>query len=321
MSSHADRQKSGLVFNIQKYSVHDGPGIRTLVFFKGCPLACRWCSNPESQQKVPELAYNPGRCLSLNKCMRCLEVCMRNALVRKDDAFLRIERGLCAGCHMPCAGACPAQALLVYGKERSVDEILAVVEQDEAFYARSGGGLTLSGGEPLFQGDFAAALLREARRRRFKTALETCGLASVALVREVAPFLNHVLFDIKSMDDSAHRARTGCSNGPILRNFSVLAQEFPGLPLLARTPVIPGFNDTAEDIAAIASFIAPYSQASYELLPYHRLGTQKYLFLDRTPPMGEATLDKSRMPGLQSVAEDILRDRARNPQPAETLSS
>jgi pyruvate formate lyase activating enzyme len=321
MNSHEDRQKTGLVFNVQKYSVHDGPGIRTIVFFKGCPLSCRWCSNPESQQNRPELAYNPGRCLTLNKCVRCLEVCMRNALVRKDDASLRIVRERCTGCHMPCAGACPADSLIVYGQERSVDDVLAVVEQDEAFYARSGGGLTVSGGEPLFQEDFVAALLREARRRRYKTAMETCGVASAALVREVAPFLNHVLFDIKIMDSDAHKAQTGLPNAQILKNFTILAEEFPDLPLMARTPVIPGFNDTEEAIAAIASFIAPRARATYELLPYHRLGTQKYHFLDRTPLMGNVTLDKNRMTQLQSVAEGILRARVQNLQQPETPSS
>ncbi|MDR2744763.1 MAG: glycyl-radical enzyme activating protein [Desulfovibrio sp.] len=321
MNSREDRQKTGLVFNIQKYSVHDGPGIRTIVFLKGCPLSCRWCSNPESQQNRPELAYNPGRCLTLNKCVRCLEVCMRNALIRKDDASLRIVREHCEGCHMPCADACPANSLIVYGQERSVEDVLAVVEQDEAFYARSSGGLTVSGGEPLFQGGFVAALLREARRRRYKTAMETCGMASAALVREVAPFLNHMLFDIKTMDSAAHKAQTGLPNAQILENFSILAEEFPDLPLMARTPVIPGFNDTPEAIAAVASFIAPYARVTYELLPYHRLGTQKYHFLDRTPPMGNATLDKNRMPRLQSVAEDILRARVQNLQQPKTPSS
>ncbi|MDR3319884.1 MAG: glycyl-radical enzyme activating protein [Desulfovibrio sp.] len=321
MESREDRQKTGLVFNIQKYSVHDGPGIRTTVFLKGCPLSCRWCSNPESQQNCPELAYNPARCLTLNKCTRCLEVCMRNALIRKGDAFLQIAQEYCEGCPMPCADVCPANSLIVYGQERSVDDVLAVVEQDEAFYARSRGGLTISGGEPLFQGDFTVALLREARRRRLKTAVETCGMASPAFVCAAAPLLNNVLFDIKILDDRMHKAQTGGSNVQILENFCILAEKFLNLPLTVRTPIVPGFNDTEETVAAIASFIARYPRVRYELLPYHRLGTQKYNFLDRTPPMGEVKLGKDIMPRLHSVAENVLHDRLRNLQHCKTLSS
>lgn len=313
MGALEDRQKKGLVFNIQKYSVHDGPGIRTIVFLKGCALSCRWCSNPESQLRQPELAYNVGRCLTLNKCVRCLEVCVRGALIRQDDGTLRIDRTRCEGCPMPCAEACPAQGLIVYGKERTVDDVLKVVEQDAAFYTRSSGGLTLSGGEPLLQGEFATAILREARRRRIKTAIETCGMVSPDTLREAAPFLNYVLFDIKHMDSEAHKAHTGMPNERILENFRILAEEFPDLPILARTPIIPGFNDNVEAVMAIANFLKPFVRVEYEMLPYHRLGTQKYHFLDRTPPMGDVTLDKEVMAPLQRAAQDILHERVRVP--------
>ena len=176
MGMFEDRKTRGVIFNIQKYSVHDGPGIRTIVFSKGCPLRCRWCSNPESQNSGPELAVNTGRCLGLDKCRHCIEACPRGAIVPSPENRATVDRSKCEGCDFPCARACPAQGLLVYGTEQSVDEVLAKVEQDAFFYARSRGGLTISGGEPLFHRDFALALLREAKRRRLRAAVETCGL-------------------------------------------------------------------------------------------------------------------------------------------------
>ena len=308
-----DCQRQGMVFNVQKYSVHDGPGIRTIVFLKGCSLSCRWCSNPESQQREPELAFNAGRCLGVSKCGHCIVACPYGSITLGDDDKLRINRSHCTSCHMPCAAACPAQGLLVYGKQRTVDDVLNVVEQDMAFYARSGGGLTLSGGEPLLQGEFAVALLREARARRIKTAVETCGMVSAETVRAAAEYLNYVLFDIKHMDSAEHEAQTGLSNRHILENFRILAEEFPDLPILARTPIIPGFNDSEQAVTAIAQFLKPYERVDYEMLPYHRLGTQKYQFLDRPVPMGEVKLDAEHMNRLQAVAQSILGQRVRVP--------
>lgn len=308
-----DCQRQGMVFNVQKYSVHDGPGIRTIVFLKGCSLSCRWCSNPESQQREPELAFNAGRCLGVSKCGHCIVACPYGSITLGEDDKLNINRNHCTACHMPCAAACPAQGLLVYGKQRTVDDVLNVVEQDMAFYARSGGGLTLSGGEPLLQGEFAVALLREARARRIKTAVETCGMVSAETIREAAPYLNYVLFDIKHMDSAQHEAQTGLSNRHILENFRILAEEFPDLPILARTPIIPGFNDSEEAVTAIAEFLKPYERVEYEMLPYHRLGTQKYQFLDRPVPMGEVKLDAEHMNRLQAVVQGILGQRLHVP--------
>ncbi len=309
MSALEDKKKKGLVFNIQKYSVHDGPGIRTIVFLKGCPLSCRWCSNPESQHCEPELAFNAGRCLTFSKCTRCLQACLRGAIIREADDSLRIDRALCAGCPKNCAEACPSQGLIVYGQERTVDDVLRVVEQDAAFYTRSSGGLTLSGGEPLMQGDFAVALLRDARRRRIKTAVETCGMVPWKTLEAASPYMNYVLYDIKHMDSGIHEEQTGCPNETILENFTKLASLDPEKQILVRTPVIPGFNDSVEAIAAIAEFIKPFMNARYELLPYHRLGTQKYHFLDRVPPMDEVTLDKSVMSSLVEASRVVLGDR------------
>ena len=310
-----DARKRGMVFNVQKYSVHDGPGIRTIVFLKGCALSCRWCSNPESQHREPELAYNQGRCLGVSKCGHCIVACPYGSIRLGESDLPVIDRAHCSSCdRKPCADACPAQGLLIYGKERTVDDVLNVVEQDMAFYARSGGGLTISGGEPLLQGEFALALLREARARRIRTAVETCGMVPAETIRAAAQYLNYVLFDIKHMDSDAHAAQTGAPNKRILENFRMLAEEFPELPILARTPVIPGFNDNGKTIAAIAEFIRPFARVEYEMLPYHRLGTQKYLFLDRQAPMGEVQLNPKKMAALQKTAVRILGERVRIPR-------
>lgn len=309
-----DLAQEGMVFNIQKYSVHDGPGIRTIVFLKGCDLRCRWCSNPESQHVEPELAWNSGRCIGLDKCGHCMEKCPNGAIKTGEANMPAINRSLCGNCGHECAAACPAQGLLVYGKKRSVQDVLDTVEQDMAFYSRSGGGMTLSGGEPLLHKSFAVALLRQARKRRMKTAVETCGLAPESHIREAAPWLSHALFDIKHMDSAVHQEHTGSGNERILANFRIVAGEFPELPVLARTPIIPGFNDDEETVAAIASFLKPYEHVKYEMLPYHRLGTQKYHFLQRVPPMGDVVLDKTKMPKLHKVVSDILGDRAVYPR-------
>lgn len=178
-----------------------------------------------------------------------------------------------------------------------------------------GGGMTLSGGEPFMQGAFALALLREARARFIRTAVETCGMAEEKVVLEGARFLNYILFDIKNMDSAIHEQQTGKPNTRILQNFRALCKEFPDKPILARTPVVPGFNDTPESIQAIAEFLEPFGpHVEYEMLPYHRLGTQKYQFLDRVPPMGDVTLDDIKFRKLQQVAHKVLKERVRIPR-------
>ena len=298
----ADRTTQGMVFNVQRYSVHDGGGIRTIVFLKGCPLRCNWCSNPESQRTEPELARNELRCLGAEKCGFCIKACPSGAISAADGGPPKVDRTLCTQC-MTCTGMCPSKALIPYGKLRTVEDVIDTVEQDSPFYARSGGGLTLSGGEPLMQGDFALALLREAKRRRIDSAMECCGQAPWPVLEQACGLLRELLFDIKVMDSQKHKDATGAGNALILENFALVQRHFPKLAVCVRTPVIPGVNDTPEDIAAILDFLAPYPQVRYELLPYHRLGTQKYTFLDRTSPMGEVTLDTSRMQELQRLVK------------------
>ncbi|UIJ37021.1 glycyl-radical enzyme activating protein [Desulfobaculum bizertense] len=303
-----DRKTTGTVFNVQKYSVHDGPGIRTIVFMKGCPLHCRWCSNPESQSFKPELAYNPNKCLGVDKCVRCLEVCTAGALSTTADNKISVNRELCLD-QMHCADACPAQALNVYGRTMSVDEVLKRVEEDSIFYARSGGGLTLSGGEPLAQRDFALALLREARTRRIKTAIETCGFVDYETLKAAAEYLNHVLFDIKSVDAEKHKEFTGQSCERVMENLKSLRADFPDLHIRVRTPVIPGFNDTEEDMNAIVDFLEEnVPSVEYEPLQYHRMGQPKYEYLGREYGIEAKQLDDAVFLKLKKIAQDRLGD-------------
>lgn len=305
MNDRSLQASQGCVFNIQRYSVHDGPGIRTIVFLKGCPLACRWCSNPESQQGDPELAYNNGKCIGMAECALCREACPRQGITFDAAGKAALDRDRCGACFR-CADACPAKALHVFGRTMTVAEVMREVEADGVFYARSGGGLTLSGGEPLAQSGFAVALLKEAKRRRLNTSMETCGLAPWEELAAACRHLDTIIYDIKCIDAEKHEAFTGVSNEPILANFARLCEEFPTLPKLVRTPVIPGINDSEADIGAVAAYLAGRPGVEYELLAYHRLGRPKYKYLGREYPLGDETLDEDKMKALKQLARERL---------------
>jgi pyruvate formate lyase activating enzyme len=293
----------GLVFNIQKFSLHDGSGIRTLVFLQGCPLACRWCSNPEGQARLPELAFDPKKCIGWVECERCVRACGPGALTRSEDGKVRLDRDLCDGCG-ECAKACPSLALEVLGRTMSVEEVMSVVEEDSGFYARSAGGLTLSGGEPLAQARFAGELLKAARSRGIDTALETSGHCRWQDLEDVCGHADQVFYDVKTMDPAKHEDQVGVGNARILRNLRQLCERFPDLPIVVRTPIIPGFNDSPEEVAAIAAFIAglPGSRR-YELLPYHGFGEPKYRRLGKEYPLcGLEAPTEERMARLREVA-------------------
>lgn len=294
-----DRQQTGVVFNVQKFSVHDGAGIRTLVFLKGCPLRCRWCSNPESQSPKPERAFNPSRCLSAAVCGRCAKACPHGA-IRVTDGMLIDDRTRCREC-FACVRACPSGAQTLYGEPWSVDEVLKRVERDDAFYTRSGGGLTLSGGEALMQPEFACALLREAKARHIDTALETCGCYPYEHLQAACRSLDTLMFDIKCLPADKHQEFTGVGNERILDNFRRVCEEFPALPIVARTPVIPGFNDTEEDVKAMYEWLPKRDNVRYELLPYHRMGQPKYAYLGRRYALEGASLDEQKMERLKSL--------------------
>lgn len=285
----------GTVFNIQHYSLHDGPGIRTVVFLKGCPLRCCWCSNPESQRREPELMWKKSECIGCECCVRKLKT-----------GHFRFEgdRGLCwdkdaVPEESLIAAACPSKALRLIGEKKSVDEVLDEVAKDALFYDHSEGGMTLSGGEPLSQPEFVTALLKEAKRRRIHLAMETSGYAPWDVFCGAAGYLDYLLMDIKCMDDRIHRKYTGVSNKLILENFRRLRMEYPNLPIHVRTPVIPGVNDTEKEIRAVRDFLEPFSNVRYELLRYHRLGEPKYESLHREYPLGKRELTEACMERLR----------------------
>lgn len=281
LNEQIDGTPKGLVFNIQKFSLHDGPGIRTIVFLKGCPLACIWCSNPEGQAVSAELTLSCDRCIGSEDCDRCITVCLERAIGRDEDGELRIDRSSCDSCG-DCAYVCPSKALDVSGDWVRVDEVIRIVEEDDAFYARSGGGLTVSGGEPLAQGAFVRALLTAARSRGIDTAVETSGLCNWKTLRDVAQLTDRIFFDIKCIDPRRHEQATGVSNRKILENFRRLRAEFPQGDVVVRTPVIPCFNDSETDIRDIAEFVDDAGgAAAYELLPYHGFGEPKYAKLGK----------------------------------------
>ena len=298
-----DEKAQGIVFNIQKFSVHDGEGIRTLVFLKGCPLRCQWCSNPESQLPTLEHAYNPGRCLTAELCGLCLKACTHEALKLVNDMIM-FDGRKCVGC-FACNRACPSGAQQVYGEKMTVGQILDRVERDGVFYARSGGGITLSGGEALFQHEFALSLLRAAKKRRLNTAIETCAYYKYDYLYQACQQLNKLIIDLKCLDGAKHKEFTGVDNALILENFKQVTQDFPDLPILVRTPIIPGFNDTEEDVRAIRDFIPQRANIEYELLAYHRMGQPKYGYLCRRYPLADLKLDQDKFKHLKEIAADL----------------
>lgn len=299
----------GCIFNIQSYSVHDGPGIRTVIFFKGCPLRCAWCSNPESQNVFPEPGYNGSKCL---QCHHCVVSCPSGALsVAEDGSVLRnAEKCDPVRCsvdgHFPCVQACPGKAMFTYGRFISVAEVLAEVEKEGTVYMRSGGGITLSGGEALMQSEFAVSLLELAQRHGIHTAVETSACVPEAVMRAACARLDQLIVDIKLFDDERHAAWTGVHNGRILSNIAMARREFPELPVRVRTPLIPGVNDSEADIAAIANFIREWKGIEYEILPYHALGAQKYAYLGREYSLNGLVADHDRVARLQDMAAEII---------------
>ncbi|SHN48979.1 (2S)-3-sulfopropanediol dehydratase activating enzyme [Desulfovibrio litoralis] len=294
-----DKNQKGIVFNIQKFSVHDGKGIRTLVFLKGCPLKCKWCSNPESQKLAIEKAYNPMRCLSAEICGRCVQSCSFGT-IQNIDGLLFNDFSKCQSC-FKCANACPSGAQTVYGEEMTVDQVLRRVEEDGVFYSRSGGGLTLSGGEVLMQPEFVNALLREAKVRHINAVIETCGHYPYKRLAEACQYLQTLIYDIKSLSSEKHKEFTGVGNKLILENFKKVCEDFPNLKILVRTPVVPGFNNTQEDIIAIRNFLPKTPNISYELLEYHRMGEPKYSYLGRNYEMHGKALAPQEMETLKQL--------------------
>ncbi|MDM7999895.1 MAG: glycyl-radical enzyme activating protein [Dehalococcoidia bacterium] len=265
--------RRGLIFNIQRFSIHDGPGIRTVVFFKGCGLRCRWCSNPESWNMYQELAVNDLRC---TRCGRCEKVCPVNAITI-DQSGRKLDRGLCNRC-LECADVCPTGALAVTGQWMTVDDVMHEVAADALFYQNSGGGVTLSGGDPLQQPEFAVDLLKACKERGFHTAIETSGYAEWSILESLLEYTDLVLYDIKHMDAAQHRDGTGKTNQVILENARKAAAK---RRLWVRLPLIPGYNDSEENLRATAMFAKEIGAAKVSILPYHTWGVPKFAKLGR----------------------------------------
>jgi pyruvate formate lyase activating enzyme len=270
-----EEEKKGLISDIERFAIHDGPGIRTLVFMKGCPLRCLWCDNPESQRNTPELAFFPDKCVG---CGRCLEVCPEGAIYKYGDE-IKFDRRRCKDCGK-CAQSCPSGARKLIGNYVTADWLLGEIMKDYIFYQKSGGGVTIGGGEPLSQPDFVRELLRRCRQQGIATAIETCGYGSWEQLEKILEYVDLVLFDIKHIDPERHSELTGVSNELILENAQRISTS--GFKMTIRIPFIPGINDTDSNIASLAKFITALGNTGeVDLLPYHRLGETKYEQLGR----------------------------------------
>ena len=270
-------QCSGLVFNIQRFSIHDGPGIRTTVFLKGCPLACPWCSNPESLHPYPEIITRDAKCI---RCGRCVEACPRHAIeMTSDGRIIHFED--CGQC-MECVKVCPARAIEQMGEKKSVNQVMDIVSRDAGYYNRTSGGMTLSGGEPLLQWEFTRELAKAASQAGIPVALETTGFARWEDFAKVLEFTNLVLFDLKHLDDEKHRKTIGVSNKIILENLHKVLTK-TDVKVWLRVPVITGFTDSPQDIAAIGKSLTslPRPVDKISLLPLHHYAEGKYKGLGR----------------------------------------
>jgi pyruvate formate lyase activating enzyme len=259
--------QEGLLFDVQRFCLHDGPGIRTTVFFKGCPLRCRWCQNPESHTPTPEMAFYRERCQA---CFRCEAVCPEQAITRRPEA--RIDFARCSACGA-CAAVCDPQAIVMIGQRWTVDRLVVEIEKDRDFFEDSDGGVTFSGGEPMGQHAFLARLLPPLKACGRHVTLETCGVFAWNRLEALLPHLDLIYFDLKHMAPDIHTALTGMDNTLIQENFRRLSPRFSHLR--ARMPLVPGINDDETNLRATARFLRTHRHDRIHCLPYHHLGEAK----------------------------------------------
>jgi pyruvate formate lyase activating enzyme len=269
-------EEKGLVTNIMRYSVKDGPGLRTTVFLKGCPLACRWCHNPECQSSTIEIVFRENRCI---RCGDCIRACPQSALGLSDDGR-PVLIGSCDACGR-CIDACAGEAWDAFGREMTAAQVMEEVLKDRPFFEQSGGGITFSGGEPLLQPEFLLALLRACKAEELHTAVDTCGAADWVVFEKISPYVDLFLYDIKLVDDNRHRQETGVSNRRILDNLRKLTEA--KRPVRVRIPIIPGINDDDENLSQTGEFITSLAVVpEVQILPYHETGMEKYRLLNRS---------------------------------------
>ena len=290
-----------IVLNIQRFCIHDGPGIRTVVFLKGCPMTCSWCANPASQNPAPEPVFFSARCQA---CGQCDQAC---SAITFDGNSPQIDRSLCNGCGK-CAKACPSKALEIIGLEMSPEEVVAEIQKDSVFYRNSGGGLTLSGGEPLMQPNFAKEILRQCSELGINTAVETAGCLPWENFEKIRLHTDLFLYDLKHLADGEHMRATGKGNTRIIENLKALCKT--GSQVILRMPIIPDFNDSEAQIDRLAELCLDLGQGikQVELLPYHNLGTHKYDLLGKTYELhGLKIPDKEHLLGLAGTLEKNIK--------------
>jgi pyruvate formate lyase activating enzyme len=278
---------TGIVFNIQRYQIHDGPGIRTIVFLKGCPLGCLWCSNPEGKAKGFEIYYSRSKC---KFCGSCVEICPQKANIKTDEGII-INREVCQKCGK-CVDNCFYSAREIKGQVMTVDQVVKEVEKDRSFYFTSGGGLTIGGGEPLFQAAFTKNILHRCKSKGIHTAVETSGCGAWKDLEDIISHTDWLFFDIKIFDSREHKRYTGVSNEGILENARKLSEAIKnrGIHLIVRIPIIPGVNNSRENITHIAEFVKKQmpAAAAIEILKYHSLALGKYEALGEKYILAEA---------------------------------
>lgn len=290
----------GLVFNIKKYALNDGPGIRTTIYLKGCFLKCKWCDNPEGQKFSKEIAFNELRC---GNCQLCVKNCPRGA-IEKQDSLTIIDWRKCDLCGR-CVEKCPKEALIFFGQEMTVEEVIQEIEKDRPFYQESGGGVTFCGGEPLLQIDFLFHLLQECKKRNFHTCVDTSGYAPWSFFERIYFLVDLFLYDLKVMDEKKHLSYIGRGNQLIKNNLAKLASKAK-TKIIIRVPLISGFNDDEENVNQMIEFLTSLEILKIDLIPYHKLGFAKYRHLFRSEPSKEfQPPSKERLKELKEKLENL----------------